>query len=160
MDMKGIYRIKFLLVIWVSLFLTPGAFAEQPGKCEPTRPDMLGPFYKPGAPVRSEVGKGYVLTGAVKSSLDCSPVEGAKIEFWLTGPEGYDDAHRATVFSGKNGGYRFESNFPEPYAFRPPHIHIKVSAQGYRPLVTQHYPETGNTGAVFDLVLVPEEAEK
>src|SRR5215207_1563115 len=28
--------------------------------CKPTQPDMLGPFYEPGAPVRKSVGSGYV----------------------------------------------------------------------------------------------------
>jgi hypothetical protein len=33
--------------------------------CKPTQPDMLGPFYEPGAPVRTSVGSGYVLSGTV-----------------------------------------------------------------------------------------------
>ena len=33
--------------------------------CKPTQPDMLGPFYEPGAPVRTRVGSEYVLSGAV-----------------------------------------------------------------------------------------------
>lgn len=126
-------------------------------RCEPTTPDMLGPFYKAGAPERSKVGEGYVLTGRVLSSEDCSPIEGARIEFWLVGPGGsYDDEHRATVFSGGSGSYRFESNFPPGYYGRPPHIHIRVSAKGYRTLITQHYPEKGSKGSAFDLVLMPE----
>ena len=117
---------------------------------------MLGPFYKSGAPVRSSVGKGYVLTGIVKSAGDCSAIKGARIEFWLVNPEGsYDDDHRATVFSEAAGAYRFESNAPKPYSGRPPHIHIMVSAEGYKTLVTQHYPEKGKTRASFDLVLLP-----
>ena len=122
--------------------------------CKPTEPDMLGPFYKSGAPVRSTVGKGYVMTGIVKSAGDCSAIKGARIEFWLVNPEGsYDDAHRATVFSDVTGSYRFESNAPQPYFGRPPHIHIMVSAGHYRTLVTQHYPEKGSTSAILDLVL-------
>lgn len=120
----------------------------------PTPPDMLGPFYKPDAPMRSSVGKGYVLTGTVRSSKDCSPIANARIEFWLTGPEGqYGDAYRATMYSDKSGEYRFESNTPKPYFGRPPHVHIRVSAVGYQTLVTQHYPATGSSQAEFDLVL-------
>jgi hypothetical protein len=33
--------------------------------CKPTQPDMLGPFYEPGAPVRTSVSSGYVLSGTV-----------------------------------------------------------------------------------------------
>ncbi|GAB4389169.1 MAG: hypothetical protein Kow0025_12890 [Thermodesulfovibrionales bacterium] len=125
--------------------------------CEPTRPDMLGPFYKPGAPERSRVGEGYVLRGVVRSARDCSTLAGARVELWLAGPEGsYDDAHRATVISDEAGAYRFESNFPPAYYGRPPHIHIKVSAPGHKTLTTQHYPEKGTTQGAFDLVLTPE----
>jgi protocatechuate 3,4-dioxygenase beta subunit len=60
------------------------------------------------------------------------------------------------MFSDASGAYRFESNFPPGYFGRPPHIHVKVSAPGFKTLVTQHYPEKGHTQAVFDLVLVPE----
>ena len=117
---------------------------------------MLGPFYEPHAPVRSSVGKGYVLTGVVRSATDCSPIAKARIEFWLTGPDGrYGDEYRATVFSDKAGTYRFESNTPKPYYGRPPHIHIRVSADGYRTLITQHYPALNTTKADFDLVLIP-----
>jgi hypothetical protein len=124
--------------------------------CNPTKPDSLGPFYEPSAPVRSSVDKGYVLNGTVKTAADCSALVKARIEFWLAGPDGkYDDAHRATVFSNESGRYRFESNFPPSYGSRPPHIHIRVTAEGYKPLVTQHYPSDGQTEAAFDLVLIP-----
>jgi protocatechuate 3,4-dioxygenase beta subunit len=124
--------------------------------CEPTRPDMLGPFYEPNAPERTSVGSGYVLSGSVLAAGGCEPVRDARIEFWLANPEGeYDDAHRATVFAGERGRYRFESNVPVSYGGRPPHIHIRVTAPGYRELVTQHYPESGQREATFDLVLEP-----
>jgi protocatechuate 3,4-dioxygenase beta subunit len=129
-------------------------------ECPPTKSDSKGPFYEPDAPVRSSVGKGYVLTGRVKSGKDCSPVSNAKIELWLANPQGiYDDQHRAIVFSNESGAYRFESNFPPKYSFRPPHIHMRITAEGFKPLVTQHYPEKGTSGTDFDLVLVPN-AEK
>ncbi len=124
--------------------------------CKPTPPDALGPFYQPNAPERASVGKGYVLTGVVKSS-ECAAIAGARLEFWLAGPDGrYDDAHRATMFADDKGAYHFESNFPPKYSFRPPHIHILVTAAGYRPLVTQHYPKEGTTEGHFDVVLIPE----
>jgi protocatechuate 3,4-dioxygenase beta subunit len=125
-------------------------------KCEPTPADYLGPFYKAGAPVRSRVGKGYQLTGLVISSVDCTPIAEAVIELWLTGPDGsYDDDHRATIFSNDSGQYQFESNFPPGYSGRPPHIHIRVSANGFRTLATQHYPEAGQKAGEFDIVLLP-----
>jgi protocatechuate 3,4-dioxygenase beta subunit len=56
--------------------------------------------------------------------------------------------------SERCGGYRFESNKPPSYSSRPPHIHVRVIARGYRTLVTQHYPRGNRTSAVFNLVLV------
>jgi protocatechuate 3,4-dioxygenase beta subunit len=104
--------------------------------------------------VRSRVGTGYLLRGRVLSAVTCMPVRRARIEFWLVNPKGeYDDAHRATVFARSDGRYRFESNRPVGYGPRPPHIHVRVTARGYRALVTQHYPRAGRARAVFDLVL-------
>jgi protocatechuate 3,4-dioxygenase beta subunit len=129
--------------------------AGEPANCKPTQPDMLGPFYEPGAPVRTSVGSGYVLSGAVLGAAECKPIPNARIEFWLANPRGeYDDAHRATVYAGQRGGYRFQSNVPVSYGGRPPHIHVRVRASGYEELVTQHYPERGQRKANFDLVLV------
>jgi protocatechuate 3,4-dioxygenase beta subunit len=123
--------------------------------CKPTQPDMLGPFYEPGAPVRTRIGSGYVLSGTVLSAKECKPIPNAKIEFWLANPRGdYDDAHRATVFAGERGRYRLESNVPVSYGGRPPHIHVRVRAPGYKDLVTQHYPQRGQRKANFDLVLL------
>jgi protocatechuate 3,4-dioxygenase beta subunit len=123
--------------------------------CKPTQPDMLGPFYEPGAPIRTSVGSGYVLSGTVLGAEECKPISNAKIEFWLANPRGdYDDAHRATGFAGERGEYRLESNVPVSYGGRPPHIHVRVTATGYEELVTQHYPERGQRKANFDLVLV------
>jgi hypothetical protein len=85
---------------------------------------------------------------------DCRPVRRARIEFWLVNEQGeYDDAHRATVVAGRDGRYRFVSNRPSGYDGRPPHIHVRVTARGYRTLVTQHYPRGSITSAVFPLVL-------
>jgi protocatechuate 3,4-dioxygenase beta subunit len=152
--------ITMLFVLVANGLLFPMALASEKrptSGCKPTPSDALGPFYKPNAPLRTNVGKGYVLTGSVKSSQDCSPVEGARIEFWLAGPNGrYDDDHRATLISDNSGRYSFQSNFPPPYSFRRPHIHIRVTADGYKLLVTQHYPVNGQTQGTFDLVMIPE----
>jgi catechol 1,2-dioxygenase len=131
--------------------------AGRSADCKATQPDTLGPYYEPGAPVRTRVGSGYVLSGAVLATAECKPIPNAKIEFWLANPRGdYDDAHRATVFAGQRGEYRLESNVPVSYGGRPPHIHIRVRAPGYEVLVTQHYPERGQRKANFDLVLLAE----
>jgi protocatechuate 3,4-dioxygenase beta subunit len=146
-------RYWFPLMMGVML-LNPPSWAT--ASCAPTPSDALGPFYKPNAPARTSVGKGYVLKGVVRSSVDCSPIQGARLEFWLAGPDGrYDDDHRATLLSDHSGAYRFESNFPPAYSGRPPHVHIRATADGFKTLVTQHYPAPGQVEAAFDLVLVP-----
>jgi protocatechuate 3,4-dioxygenase beta subunit len=131
--------------------------AELAQDCTPTSPDMEGPFYEPGAPERSTVGTGFVLSGVVRSTEACTPIPGAKIEFWMAGPNGeYADEFRATLFAGEDGSYRFESHPPPPYSGRPPHIHLRLSAPGFATLITQHYPQPGQDSAMFDLVLLPE----
>jgi protocatechuate 3,4-dioxygenase beta subunit len=125
-------------------------------KCEPTPADYLGPYYEADAPVRSSVGKGYNLKGVIISSTDCSRIANARIEFWLTNPAGsYDDDHRATIFSDGTGEYSFESNIPPGYSGRPPHIHIRISAEGFKTLATQHYPARGQITGKFDIILIP-----
>lgn len=144
-----------LLIIMVVLVISNAADAEG-FKCAPTPEDSLGPFYKPNTPIRSKVGEGYVLSGAVKSAKDCYIVSGAKIEFWLAATDGsYDDDHRATVLADESGSYRFESNAPPKYNFRPQHIHVRVTAEGFKTLVTQHYSKVGSSEANFPRVLVP-----
>lgn len=145
------------LVVLALALLAVGAGSagsEAASRCAPTRADSLGPFYEPGAPVRSKVGTGYVLSGRVLT-IGCRAIGRARIELWLVNPRGqYDDAHRATVVAARDGRYRFQSNRPPGYEGRPPHIHVRVSARGFRTLVTQHYPRGRRTSAVFNLVLV------
>ena len=132
------------------------ANATQKFRCLPTPPDADGPFYRANAPVRNSIGAGYLLLGEVKSAADCAPIAGARIEIWMTGPDGrYDDRWRATLFSRKDGRYFFSSHFPAPYGSRPPHIHLVVNAPGFVELVTQHYPLAGSAEAIFDLILIP-----
>ena len=130
--------------------------ASSETECRPTPPDSLGPFYKPDAPERESVGSGYWMQGVVRAASSCVPISGARVELWMTGPDGeYDDAFRATVYSKTDGAYRFQSHHPKDYFGRPPHIHIRVSADGFQTLVTQHYPSPGDEQEDFDLVLRP-----
>lgn len=154
--MNGILPLLIAMALLFPCVTCVAAPGDESEKCTPTPEDSLGPFYVPDAPVRSKVGEGYVLSGTVRSAFDCTAVAGAKIEFWLTGPSGeYDADHRATVFADDAGAYRFESNFPVAYGTRPPHIHLRVAAEGFRTLVTQHYAESGKSRVTFDLVLIP-----
>jgi len=157
---------SFILPILLALLLigdspiTLAAESQAPAsfQCQPTPEDEMGPFYRPGAQLSSVIGSGYLLTGTVKSAVDCAPLDRPLIEFWQAAPNGYyDDAHRAAIITGDDGAYRLETDAPPAYFSRPPHIHIRVSAKGFQTLVTQHYLEPGSTSARFDLVLVPEQ---
>lgn len=139
--------------------LAPASWGAESFSCTPTPWAEIGPFYRPGAPVRGIIGRGYELSGTVRSARDCSPIAGARIEVWQVGPDGrYDDAHRATLHADAHGRYRLLTSFPPPYGDGRPHIHLLVDAKGFDGVITQHYPQRGTRRASFDLVLVPESA--
>ena len=143
------------LIIMLQLLMTGQTVPA--ATCTPTPWDEIGPFYRPNPPVRTSIGKGYLLRGTVRSAGDCRPLYNVRIEIWQAGPDGsYGDAYRATLFSDRYGRYRLETSMPSPYGRRPPHIHILVDAKGFEGLITQHYPKQGAKGATFDLVLEPE----
>ncbi|EKD39697.1 MAG: Intradiol ring-cleavage dioxygenase [uncultured bacterium] len=132
--------------------------SEGATNCPQTKPDSLGPFYKPDAPVRSDLGTGYILQGTVRSSVDCGIIPEARVEVWQAGPDRtYTDPFRATLISDSQGQYRLQTERPPSYSSRPPHIHIRVTAPGHGLLITQHYPEKEASEGTFDLVLVPAE---
>ena len=96
------------------------------------------------------VGQGHILTGVVLSSETCEPIANAKLEFW---PEeaglGHPASSRATFFTDQNGNYRFECNPPE-------HIHMRISAHGYRTIGVNSYHPEGQAQGTFEVVLEPE----
>jgi protocatechuate 3,4-dioxygenase beta subunit len=143
-------------VVLTALLLT-GVVAGSAGgqaTCQPTRPDMLGPFYKPDAPARSRTGEGLVVSGVVRSAATCAPLPGARIEWWSADGRGeYQDSLRATQVADGEGRYRYETVFPGQYPGRPPHLHVRLSAPGHRVLVTQIYPRPGERQITFDFVL-------
>ena len=141
---------------WVATFVTPTLSLNALGGCEPTKAGTEGAFYKSDAPVRSSVGQGYILKGVVRESKGCTPVPGAKLEFWVATADGkYDDAHRATYTASKTGTYKFQSSFPPPSEGAPPQIHVRVSAPGYKAVATVYEPRSGQTEGTFDIVLAP-----
>ena len=148
------------LVVLLSILALLGSATFLPAaqtSCAPTRPDAEGPFYKANAPARSRTGKGFVVTGIVKSATECASLAEARIEWWAANSKGeYDDEHRATQKSGKEGRYRYETDFPAQYPGRPLHLHVRVTAPGHRPLVTQIYPKAGQASLTFNFVLARE----
>jgi protocatechuate 3,4-dioxygenase beta subunit len=115
----------------------------------PTPPDIEGPFYKPGAPARAELvpGGSLAVSGRVLGT-DGAPVPGAVLDVWQADPAGeYDNAgfnFRGKMTAASEGAYRFVTVRPGDYKisdteFRCAHIHVKVTAPGFRPLTTQLY---------------------
>jgi len=151
--------VGLLLVVAVGALSGRSSFAAAPtapAKCALTPSGGSDPFYKPNAPVRSSVGSGFVLTGVVRSGIDCAPIRGARVELWLRGPDGrYDDAHRATVITDAEGRYRLQSNVPGGGGFQP-HIHLRVAVTGFRTLETIYMLPPGSGGGALDLILEPE----
>ena len=146
----------FIILILIFIHLNSPTSQAKSYPCDPTSPDLLGPFYQPNAPERSQVGTGYLLTGEIKSALTCKSISGAKVELWMAGPDGqYGNEWRATIFSDKDGKYHFSTHFPGHYGGRPPHIHMIISAPGFKELTTQHYPQKGKETATFDIILIP-----
>ena len=132
------------------------ATATAAAGCPATVSDGFGPFGRGSPPVRASIGKGHVLTGVILSSLDCSPIPGARVEVWQSNKTGrYVRALSATVLADRNGRFRFEGPYPASYEGRPPHIHLRVVSRGYETLFSRYEPGGARRGTVR-LVLLPQ----
>lgn len=134
----------------------PGAAKPAGSACRPTLSAGGGPFESSGAPAprRSRIGRGHVLTGRLLRYPDCKPVRGAVVEFWQESPNGvYDRRGHASVVTSAAGTFRFEGPVP-PGDFRPPHIHIHVSAAGFDDFVTTYTLARGERQGWTTIVLV------
>ncbi|MFT4600366.1 MAG: catechol 1,2-dioxygenase [Arenicella sp.] len=124
------------------------------GDCE-TTDDILGPFYRPKAPMSKNLlfeglkGNRIFIKGKVYTD-DCETVlEDALVEIWHCNTEGeYDNEsskmlHRARWVTDKKGSYSFKTIIPGKYLngglFRPSHIHFRVTCEGHKELISQIY---------------------
>ena len=125
----------------------------------PTTTDILGPFYRPGAPMRSDIiapnskGSPMNLSGTIFKEDGKTPSNNALVEIWQCDEnEYYDNASDSYLFrgameTGKNGKYEFKTIVPVPYkanpndeaSWRPAHIHMRVSVPDQQDLITQIY---------------------
>jgi len=115
---------------------------------EPTVSETEGPFFKPRSPERSDLrepgagGRRFELSGVVLST-SCRPLRGALVDLWHADEKGeYDNIgfrYRGHVITRADGGFRFGTIVPAPYASRTRHYHVKVQAPGSRLLTTQLY---------------------
>lgn len=138
---------------------------REQGPLKPTGKDIEGPFYRPNPPEGNELcpadqpGDKLILSGQVTDTWG-RPIQGAKVDVWQADKDGnYDVADpddnnnpnipyqfRRWQTVGNDGGFEFKTIRPGHYQigenrWRTGHIHVKVSAEGYRPLTTQLYFE-------------------
>jgi hypothetical protein len=159
---EEVFAVKILAPALCAAALLLGAsggnVGARPGTHEKCKPSSLGsavPGYRPGSPVRSRSGRGHVLVGVVRSSRTCGPIGQARLEFFQAIPGvGYSAAPswagRATVFSRLDGSYRYESDKPASYRGNRPHIHVRVSAPGFRAVFGVHDLRPGEKRARVD----------
>jgi protocatechuate 3,4-dioxygenase beta subunit len=131
--------------------------SEPPVECNPTTQDYYGqgPFYSINAPsiianqlaAGTEPGTRLIISGRVQN-LDCTEyIAGAIIDIWHADDAGaYDNTGfnlRGKTTSNSQGFYLFETIYPGKYlngsAYRPAHIHFKITPPGYPILTTQLY---------------------
>ncbi|PHR47059.1 MAG: hypothetical protein COA32_09045 [Fluviicola sp.] len=127
---------------------------EFKGDCETTN-DILGPFYRPNAPIRSDLtydglkGNRIILKGSVFKSDCVTPLKNALVEIWHCNTEGeYDNEskdfrQRASLKTNENGEYVFKTILPGKYLngelYRPSHIHYRVTKSNCKELISQIY---------------------
>lgn len=120
----------------------------------PTTTDILGPFYRPGSPMRSNIappgtaGQPFSVSGTIFKS-DGKPMASALVEVWQCDEKGvYDNTSddylcRGALKTGADGKYMFKTIIPVPYSvgggYRPAHIHMRISSDDHQDLITQIY---------------------
>jgi protocatechuate 3,4-dioxygenase beta subunit len=140
------------LLVATSLLTGPVAelfAAAEGGDRRPTPSNVIGPFYRRGAPETHvlrgahDPGLPLVVTGSVYDVRGQARPD-ATIEVWQADHFGHYDIEgyrfRASLAPDAKGTYRFESVMPGHYPDRvAQHVHYIVKAPGCRPLVTQLY---------------------
>jgi catechol 1,2-dioxygenase len=137
--------------------------APPTGDWQPTADNILGPYYRPGAPYRGKItpplepGPVLLISGRAWGYDTKRPLAGAVLDIWQANAAGrYDNddpqkppapgvfRNRARIVADENGYYEYETVHPGPYRtgpdmWRPSHIHYMVRHAGYATLVTQLY---------------------
>ncbi|MCW5559100.1 MAG: hypothetical protein KIT22_14885 [Verrucomicrobiae bacterium] len=132
--------------------LSPARLLAATEEAAETEDNLEGPFYKPGAPVRSVLlergmsGTPLTVGGRVLDTHG-RPLKGAMLDIWHADHQGaYDNTDfqlRGRLFTDDDGRYLLRTLKPAAYGTpsdrRPAHIHVKVSAGTSRVLTTQLY---------------------
>ena len=141
-----------LLLSAIPLSQTQLLTAWQDGEtkaAKPTPRDVLGPFFKKGAPnsraLHTPGTPGFPLRVAGKvSNTRGEKVPGARIEMWQADHAGLYDLegfrYRAALITEEASDYAVDTILPGHYDDRPAqHIHYMISAPGHKTLITQAY---------------------
>lgn len=140
--------------------------------CFITEDNILGPFYKSGAPFDGNLADGLpgelMLIEGTVYGCDCeTPLVGAVVDIWQADDEGgYDNAGfqlRGRIETDEDGRYSLITIKPGWYLngnqFRPAHIHYKVSHGQGMALTTQLYfegdPYIADDPFVKDSLVIP-----
>ena len=134
----------------------------------PDAPILEAPYELPHRP--DEKGDRTLLTGRV-ADVDGTPLPGARLDVWQADADGCysgfmpgppDGNLRGQVLAGKDGRYEVRTVVPGPYTipldgptgkltaaagwspWRPAHIHLIVTADGFEPLVTQLFIDSSD----------------
>jgi hypothetical protein len=158
-DLRAVMRAMLLALAGAAaIVVAPAGATTAAARCQPTPQDSFGPFGRGMPPLRAKIGTGHVLTGVVVSAPDCRPVRGAFVQFWQADRTGrYTRASSGTVVTDRLGRFRFQSPHPPSYSGRPPHIHIRVHAPGFRQLLSRYEPRPRARSGRVRLVLEPED---
>jgi protocatechuate 3,4-dioxygenase beta subunit len=154
-------RKKFIISSTLTAFamttlgsIVKGSNGEFKGDCDTTN-DILGPFYRPNAPIRTDLtyeglaGTRIVLKGKVFKSDCTTSLKDALVEIWHCNTEGeYDNETdeyrlRASLNTNEKGEYSFTTILPGKYLngklYRPAHIHYRVTEMNSKELISQIY---------------------
>lgn len=144
-----------LLVLLCAAAAAVPAASGAPAPCRPTESDGLGPFGSGGAPpLRAVFGAGFTLRGRVLRSLDCKPLAGAVVEVWQASKGGrYDRKGRASVVTGADGTFAFRGPAPVSYEGISPHVHMRISHEGFDDVATTIRVNRGQRSARIEIVL-------
>ncbi|WP_373494990.1 catechol 1,2-dioxygenase [Aquiflexum sp.] len=163
MERRTFIKNSSLTVLSISAFGSLSWNGEKFEGDTPTTTDILGPFYRPGAPLRTNLrladsnGTPIVLKGIIFKEDGKTPVNDAMVEIWHCDEhQVYDNAsdeynYRGGQITKSDGKYGFKSILPVPYkanptdesSWRPAHIHMRVSVPNQQDLITQLYFKGG-----------------
>lgn len=116
---------------------------------KPTAPEVLGPFFKKGAPnqknmhVAGEPGFPLRISGKIVNTRG-EAIPGARVDVWHADYKGIYDVHgfryRSKLAIDSGTEYAVDTIMPGHYPDRPAqHVHYLITAPGCKPLVTQLY---------------------